>query len=457
MDVVTEENGLMLEIDAQGEKPSTRGVSRDEHDRQATNSRNSSTREKINLDREETRSPRDEKEHRNETSRRGNKKPPSTAGSESSGGEEKKRKNPSFHRLSKSGSTLSTAMDLLTAQQEIAGQKQLNKEEARRLKQLSLKLEHEKKVINQHRANLEKDKEALQKEKKDLQEDKRQHKLAASGTEDQRGRNENERQLLSKWNRDLDTREKVVSQKERKLLRQQQEFEEHKKQEMLSVHNQRQADIDSVKEENDRLRAQLLKEVEERRDLEKSFILRDQEALRQERINWQRRVDNTEQSHQTREAQLRDWEQSLLHERRQINMDKDRVEQIKHETEVLKNKVYLENKAKQQNAQLANRKLEEKRQVDHKQTLTQRDKLKNEISKKNFEVEQRQSKYERHNMATESELEMANRTKEKKLDEKEKIVELRAEQKAKILKAQQKSWETTQFENIKNLTSSIVS
>ena len=54
---------------------------------------------------------------------------------------------------------MSNTMDILSAQQEVAGQRQLNKEEARRLKQLSLKLEQEKKVINQHRATLEKDKE----------------------------------------------------------------------------------------------------------------------------------------------------------------------------------------------------------------------------------------------------------------------------------------------------------
>ena len=50
----------------------------------------------------------------------------------------------------------------------------------------------------------------------------------------------------------------IAGEKERKLLKQQQEFEEYKKEEMLSVHKQRQADIDAVKEENDKLRTQVL-------------------------------------------------------------------------------------------------------------------------------------------------------------------------------------------------------
>ncbi|XP_075240130.1 uncharacterized protein LOC142335490 [Convolutriloba macropyga] len=427
------------------EKP----TSRDEHERPLAS--RSSSRHQTGpqpSDRDE----RDEKEHRNDSKK--NKQPNAGRNSVMDTRGEKRRQN--FHRLSRSGSTMSNTMDILSAQQEVAGQRQLNKEEARRLKQLSLKLEQEKKVINQHRATLEKDKEALQKEKREVGERKRQSQLKESGVEEQRNRNDNERNLLSRWHKDLDTREKVISEKERKLLKQQQEFEEYKKEEMLSVHKQRQADIDAVKEENDKLRTQLLKEIDERRELERSYILRDQEALRQERINHQRKVELTEQSHQAKEASFREWEQTLMHERRQINMDKERVEQIKYNTEVLKNKVNLENKVKEQNAQLATRLLEEKRQNDTSANLRHRDKLKVEISKKQFEVEQRQNKYERHNMNTESEIEQAKRTKEKKLDEKEKIVDLRAEQNARILKAQQKQWENTQFENIKNLTTSIV-
>ena len=78
------------------------------------------------------------------------------------------------------------------------------------------------------------------------------------------------------------------------------------------------------------------------------------------------------------------------------------------------------------------------------------------MSKKQFEVEQRQSKYEQHNLATEQDLELKKKTKEKRLDQKEKQVELKAEHNAKILKAQQRNWETTQFERIKNLGTSIV-
>ena len=63
----------------------------------------------------------------------------------------------------------------------------------------------------------------------------------------------------------------------------------------------------------------LLKEIDERRELERSYILRDQEALRQERINHQRKVELTEQSHQAKEASFREWEQTLMHERRQIS------------------------------------------------------------------------------------------------------------------------------------------
>ena len=63
-------------------------------------------------------------------------------------------------------------------------------------------------------------------------------------------------------------------------------------------------------------------------------------------------------------------------------MDKERVEQIKYNTEVLKNKVNLENKVKEQNAQLATRLLEEKRQNDTSANLRHRDKLKVEASQK---------------------------------------------------------------------------
>ena len=44
------------------------------------------------------------------------------------------------------------------------------------------------------------------------------------------------------------------AQKEKKMMKSQQDFEEYKKNEMLAVHTQRQTDIDNVKEENDRLR-----------------------------------------------------------------------------------------------------------------------------------------------------------------------------------------------------------
>ena len=64
---------------------------------------------------------------------------------------------------------------------------------------------------------------------------------------------------------------------------------------------------------------QLLKEIEERRDLERSFIARDQEALRQERANHQKKVDLDEQSHEARESRLRDSEQALSYERRQLS------------------------------------------------------------------------------------------------------------------------------------------
>ena len=63
----------------------------------------------------------------------------------------------------------------------------------------------------------------------------------------------------------------------------------------------------------------MLKEIEERREMERSYIQRDQEVLRQERINQQRKTELAEQSLQTREAGLRDGEQALLHEKRKLS------------------------------------------------------------------------------------------------------------------------------------------
>ena len=60
-------------------------------------------------------------------------------------------------------------------------------------------------------------------------------------------------------------------------------------------------------------------------------------------------------------------------------MEKDRLDQMRHEIELLKSQVSLENKVKEENAQLAARLLEEKRQTDEAMNNRMRDKLKVEV------------------------------------------------------------------------------
>ena len=64
---------------------------------------------------------------------------------------------------------------------------------------------------------------------------------------------------------------------------------------------------------------QLLKEIEERRDLERAIIAREREALEQEKAQFQRMKELKEESLRSKELQLKDWENALNHERRQLS------------------------------------------------------------------------------------------------------------------------------------------